>query len=599
MTKLTATDNGLVRWWRDKRPTGGGHGLAPILLALMSAAVASVAVVSESTSAVSQMGGTGQTPGGSRFNRDDPILVDDDKLDIERPADWGVYAFYDLYENSFLERGDPQDSRAVNINTLGEVPDSSWFENRLGVRDMSVDELIRGPNLSGGPAAGQWTVVGRPTGGVTPKFIIEDAEGQRFILKFDPLENPEIASTAEMVSSRLYYAFGFHVAEAYLVTLTKDRLIVGEGATFTNDVGARTLIDQVDIDHWMGDAPESADGTYRALASRFVSGERVGEFRFFGTRSDDPNDIFDHENRRELRGYRVIAAWTNHDDSRALNTYDSYTEEDGRRFIKHYVLDFGSTLGSASIGANLPRGGNEYFLEGGATWKAAITLGLWSRPWLRVDFPYYPAIGNIEAEYFRPELWKPEYMNAAFDRMDAADGFWAARIVSRFSDEAVRRIVRNAEITDPAAEAYLIDVMLRRRDKVVDHWITQTNPLDEFELSGDGSNLTLAWDNAAIRLGAASEGARYGVRWSAFDNRTGGETRLSDRQVTEPGITVPTNAWGTPDAFGYRYLRAHIFTRHPDFPWWEQPVIVTVRNKGAEGVDIVGLERPREFPEGM
>jgi len=183
--------------------------------------------------------------------------------------------------------------------------------------------------------------------------------------------------------------------------------------------------------------------------------------------------------------------------------------------------------------------------------------------------------------------------------MDAADGFWAARIVSRFSDEAVRRIVRNAEITDPAAEAYLIDVMLRRRDKVVDHWITQTNPLDEFELSGDGSNLTLAWDNAAIRLGAASEGARYGVRWSAFDNRTGGETRLSDRQVTEPGITVPTNAWGTPDAFGYRYLRAHIFTRHPDFPWWEQPVIVTVRNKGAEGVDIVGLERPREFPEGM
>ena len=106
------------------------------------------------------------------------------------------------------------------------MPDSSWFQNRLGVRDMSIEELVRGPNLSGGPADGPWTVIGRPTGGVTPKFLIEDAEGQRFILKFDPVDNPEIASAAEMVSSRLYYhAFGFNVAEAYLVTLPKDRLV--------------------------------------------------------------------------------------------------------------------------------------------------------------------------------------------------------------------------------------------------------------------------------------------------------------------------------------------------------------------------------------
>jgi hypothetical protein len=594
MIRRAATANGVARLRHRALRVDGSRTLALILLL----ALVPAAVVSANTSAVSQMGGTSQSPGGTRFNRDDPLRVDDDTLDIERPADWGVYAYYDVYENSFHDNGDPRDTRAVNVNTLGEVPDSNWFENRLGVREMSIDELIAGSNLTGGPADGRWTVVGRPTGGVTPKFIIEDTEGQRFILKFDPVENPEIASTAEMVSSRLYYAFGFHVAEAYLVTLTKDRLVIGEGATFTNEVGKRSLIDQIDIDHWVSNSPVLSDGTYRALASKFVPGEAVGEFRFFGTRPDDPNDIFDHENRRELRGYRVIAAWTNHDDSRALNTYDSYTEEDGRRFIKHYVLDFGSTLGSASIGANLPRGGNEYFLEGGATWKAAVTLGLWSRPWLHAEFPHYPAVGNIEGDYFRPDVWKPEYLNAAFARMDAADGFWAARIVSRFSDEAVRRIVQNAEISDPEAETYLIEVLLRRRDKVVDHWITQTNPLDDFELTGGGDNLTLTWDNAAIRVGAASEGARYGVRWSAFDNRTGGEARLNAREVNEPSAAVPTNAWGTPDAFGYRYLRAHIFTRHPGFPWWEQPVVVTVRNKGAEGIDIVGVERPLEFPEG-
>jgi len=592
MTRLAAIGNAVISPARSAGRIGARRSVALLLLLALIPAAGTA-----STSVASQMGGTTQAPGGPRFNRDDPIAVDDDKLDIEAPADWGVYAYYDIYENSFSEKGDLEDKRAVNINTLGEVPDSSWFNNRLGVRDMSVDEMVRGPNTTGGPAVGPLTVIGRPTGGVTPKFLVEDTDGQRFILKFDPIENPEIASAAEMISSRLYHAFGFNVAEAYVVTLTKDRLVIGEGAIFTNALGARTLVDQVDIDHWMSNAPMAPDGTYRALASKFVAGEGVGEFRFYGTRSDDPNDIFNHENRRELRGYRAIAAWTNHDDSRALNTYDAFVEEDGRRFVKHYVLDFGSTLGSASIGANLPRGGHEYFLEGAPTWKAAVTLGIWSRPWLSAEFPYYPAVGVIEAEYFRPELWKPEYPNAAFDRLDAADGFWAARILSRFSDEAIRRIVENAAISDPEAEAYMIDVLLKRRDKVVDYWITQTNPLDEFEIGGNGSSLALTWDNAAIRIGAATGAPQYGVRWSVFDNRTGGEAVLSDQTTNEPSISVPTGAWGTPDAFGYRYLRAHIFTRHPDFPWWEQPMVVTLRNKGDEGIDIVGIERPREWPE--
>jgi len=533
---------------------------------------------------------------GAHFKSDDPLRVDDDKLDIEPPADWGVNAYYDVYENSFQDPGSDADIRALNISTVDEVPDSSWWVNRLGMRDMGVEEIVRGPNLTGGPAEGPWTVIGRPSGGVTPKFLIEDAAGQRFILKFDPLDNPEIASTAEMISSRLYHAFGFNVAEAYLVTLRKDRLVIGEGAMFTTDLGERRAIDQIDVDYWMSNAPIGPDGSYRALASKFVPGEGVGEFRFFGTRNDDPNDIFPHEHRRELRGYRVIAAWTNHDDSRALNTYDAYVEEEGSRFIKHYVLDFGSTLGSASIGANEPRGGNEYFLEGGPVWKAAISLGIWSRPWLHADFPYYPSVGNIEAEYFRPELWKPEYPNAAFDNLDAADGFWAARIVSRFSDEAVRGVVANAGLTNPDADAYLAEVLLRRRDKVVRYWITRTNPIDELVVSGAGSARTLGWDNAALRVGAATGGAQYSVSWSSFDNGNGGESALETQDTGAPTSAVPAAAWGPADAFGYRYARARIATFHDDFPWWQQPVVVTLRDRGDGAIDIVGIERPREFP---
>jgi hypothetical protein len=61
------------------------------------------------------------------------------------------------------------------------------------------------------------------------------------------------------------------------------------------------------------------DETVRVLASRYVPGQYVGEFQHHDTRPDDPNDIFPHEKRRELRGYRVFAAWLNHDDSRSLN----------------------------------------------------------------------------------------------------------------------------------------------------------------------------------------------------------------------------------------------------------------------------------------
>ena len=68
--------------------------------------------------------------------------------------------------------------------------------------------------------------------------------------------------------------------------------------------------------------PRLADGRVRVTASRYLAGRPIGPFRYYGTRTDDPNDVIPHENRRELRGLRLFAAWTNHDDTRAHNTQD-------------------------------------------------------------------------------------------------------------------------------------------------------------------------------------------------------------------------------------------------------------------------------------
>ena len=69
-------------------------------------------------------------------------------------------------------------------------------------------------------------------------------------------------------------------------------------------------------------AHRDADGSYRVIARKALEGRSVRHFRFYGVRSDDPNDVIPHEHRRELRAYGTFAAWLNHVDSKSINTLD-------------------------------------------------------------------------------------------------------------------------------------------------------------------------------------------------------------------------------------------------------------------------------------
>ena len=290
-----------------------------------------------------------QPEDGRRFYPDDPIWLDPDTLDIAPVTPFDLYKDYDFIQNSF---GDPGDSNgaALNTNTLGEVPDSSWFTNRIGRQGMTVAEVVRGPDTVDGPAPGVWTVTGRPEAGLTPKFTIQDARGDTYLIKLDHPTYPELNSSTEIISTKIFHALGYHVPEDYLVNIDVSQLEIEPGATFVFDSGKWLPIRRSDLEHWFRDQPRNPDGTIRALASRYIRGTPVGQFRHYGTRSDDANDLYPHERRRELRGYKVLSAWLNHDDSRSLNAFDSYIEDNGRRYIRHYLLDFGSNLGSAGSG---------------------------------------------------------------------------------------------------------------------------------------------------------------------------------------------------------------------------------------------------------
>ena len=351
----------------------------------------------------------------------------------------------------------------------------------------------------------------------------------------------------------------------------------------------RTMV-RKDVDRILKRAARQPNGKYRAIASRFADGRPVGYFRYYGTRPDDPNDIHPHEHRRELRAARVFAAWINHDDSRGINSLDMLEGEKGRQYIRHYMFDFGSTLGSGSTQAQVPRAGNGDILEWAPALKTLFTLGLYVRPWIMTDYwEGSKAVGRFEAEAFDPVKWRPEYPNPAFENMRADDAFWGARLVGRFHDATIRAIVAKARYSEPAAAEHVTQTLIARRDKVLRAWLTAATPVVEPRLDADG---TLTFDNAAVTADVASAARGYALRWSRFDNATGADSGDPVvAQTTEPTAIAPAVLTSNSE-----YLSVAISADHPDFPQWTRPAVAYFR-RGSNGWQLVGWTHLPESAE--
>ncbi|MFB3906190.1 MAG: hypothetical protein ACE15E_22315 [Acidobacteriota bacterium] len=232
------------------------------------------------------------------------------------------------------------------------------------------------------------------------------------------------------------------------------------------------------------------------MCERFFTPKALGKTAK-GWRAVEPNDIIPHENRRELRALRLFCSWLNHVDIDAINTLDVFVGKEDKGYVKHYLIGFGTTLGSGASGPQRPRVGHEYSVEWGKIARSILSLGLWEREWQSIEYPDYPSVGNFEARHFRPELWRPDYLNPAFERMRLDDAFWAAAILSRFSDEIVRAVVKEGRLSDPEAERYLLNTLLDRRDKILSYHLSKMNPADRFEVRREPNGLRLVFANLA------------------------------------------------------------------------------------------------------
>ena len=328
-----------------------------------------------------------RAPSRRAFYDDDPITREPETAGRRRRAsrvDIGL-CLRAVVQPLRHARRRPSNTRALNINTIDEVPDSSWFTNRIGARRLSTERDRYAAQLGRPPRRRSGSSLGEKSSGTNPGFTAQDANGETWFLPFDRPAIPEGASGAVVIATKLFWALGYNQVETFITTFDPAQ-----------------VDDRPESDHpapvWREDAVHArrprrgarARGAERRwhLSRRrrpLLPGKVLGGFRYAGTRPDDPNDLVPHEHRRELRALRVFGAWTNLTDLKAGNTLDTLVTENGRAVVKHYLQDVGSTFGMANGPHEWDMGGSTSTI-GRPTRQRLLSFGFALSPWQTVPY---------------------------------------------------------------------------------------------------------------------------------------------------------------------------------------------------------------------
>ena len=485
---------------------------------------------------------------------------------------------------------------AYNVDAFDEVPNSSWFTNRNAHRPMSIEQIARGPDTQNGlDTSKTWTIIRAKAEGITPGFTIEDRRGDKYVIKFDPSGYAGLSSGAEVIGTKLFYAAGYHVPENAITHFHPRILRLGDKVKFTDEKGRKRYMTEADLEAILERVERREDGGIRATASKYIPGRLLGPFEFKGIRKDDPNDLIPHQHRRELRGLRVMSAWLNHVDAKDSNSMDTYITENERSYVKHYLMDFGTIMGSAAHGPQPKFGGYENYVDPKAFFFRILTLGFYVPPWERVsDTVEYPCIGRYDAQFFHSKNFKPNFPNPAFENMTNLDGYWGAKLVMSFTDEQLRAVVAEVQYPDPKAAEYLVQTLIERRDKTGQYWFNKVNPLDRFELisTGDGKQ-ALHFVDLAVETGlepAEEASYRYSLKYNGITTLP-----LTDLG-SETSVSLPDpQEWATdarPNDYPEDQWEVTLWVTRSGRGKWSKWVKVYLSEEGTSGqFRLLGLKR--------
>ena len=444
-----------------------------------------------------------------RFALKDPVVRDQDLDEVKAPcrdpkkgeSDCGP----ETYESSFA--WDAADNtlfrpisqffkvspggEAENVNAFDEAPDSSWWNARIGTHPMTPQDIIEGPckggkTLSTDVGDGGWLIDAGKDNGANPGFRVK-VDGQKYMLKVDS-DQPERATGATAISARFYYAAGWWAPCDSIVYFKRSMLKLTPGLKVKANTGPAKDFDEKMLSETLSHAARRGE-TYRAAASRWLPGKALGPFTYAGRRDDDPNDVIPHEDRRDLRGARVMAAWLNHFDSREQNSMDTWMEAEGqpnKGHVQHWYIDIGDSFGSEwAVDGFSRRLGYSFLLDFGDIGKDFITFGIPRRHWDKAKrTPGHEIFGYFSSEDFNPDTWVGEYPSPAFARLTERDGAWAARIIAKFSEAHVRAAVSVGDFTDKTHDDFLVKILLERQHIILARYFSKLSPISDIEAKG-------------------------------------------------------------------------------------------------------------------
>jgi hypothetical protein len=423
---------------------------------------------------------------------------------------------------------------ADDVNRLGQVADSTWFENRIGRRDYTADEVYAGADTEPHVADGPIRVVSGKIDGVSPGFVVRDTAGQVWYLKLDHPAFPELSTSAETISSRLLWLAGYRVPAMDVVDVDVGRFELDPSATRRDHYNRPIPMVAGDLARLLSNTNPNARHQIRVLFSRQPPGTVLGPFSYRGKVGDDPNDTIVHEQRRTLRALWLFAAWLNNTDIRDANTLDMFRPitADGRGLVEHYLIDFGDSFGATGLGEKAAIEGWEFLVD----WTTIVanlgSLGVRYPPYLGVDRSPFRAVGLFESKRFDPEQWRTAIPNPAFDQRTREDLFWAASILACIQPGHIRSAVQAGHYSEPGAAAFVVQTLLERRTKVLEYAFEGFVELDRPRVTGS----TLRLDDLRVLGGLPPiDQIDYVVRW---DRTRGFDRELASGNVHAAGATI-------------------------------------------------------------
>ena len=346
------------------------------------------------------------------------------------------------------------------------------------------------------------------------------------MIKFDPPEFPCIETTTALIVNRLFWGFGYNVPEDYLFYFSKDDLKIDNNAELTKE----------DIQDVLSLVAPPANGLYRSTASLWLSGVFLGPTPDKGVRQDDANDLIPHQERRILRALRVFGAFVNHSDLRIDNTADVYVDEPGNGYVKHYLLDFGEAFGGHGAEHDYLWDGFEHMFSFHNAFENLVTAGLKVADWENLEYLPWKSIGAFEADAFDPKEWKEVYPFEPVRSSQPADNYWAAKILGALNDEHIRTLVHAADYPEPEAEDYMIQTLIKRRNKVVNYFFNQVTPVD---VKSFINNELVLKDMEGVLLNDSSWDSNYEIFFKNNNGKNVGKKKIVTAENDIFTIQIP------------------------------------------------------------